>query len=563
MSFFQDAPALGNQYDTDRTLRSYLARALPPEMLRAIEPELRHAGELAGGELYRDGLEQRERVPVLTQWDPWGRRIDAIDVTPLWKKMQRLACELGLVAVAYEKKHGERSRIHQMALNYVIDASSGVYSCPLAMTDGAAKTLLTMGNKALIDRALPRLTHRDPAKAWTSGQWMTERTGGSDVGISETVARPAGARPEDGYRLFGTKWFSSATTSDVALTLARPEGNPPGGSGLALFYLELRDAQGKMNGILVNRLKDKLGTRMVPTAELTLDGALAVPVAGLRDGVRNITPMLNITRTWNSVGSITGMRRAIALARDFAARRVAFGDKLSNKALHVDTLAGLEAELAGALLLTFRTVEVLGREEAGVISDDELQLLRLLTPIVKLTTAKQAVAVASEALESFGGAGYIEDTGLPRILRDAQVLPIWEGTTNVLSLDVLRALGRGGTLDGVEREVRARVERSDDRAAGQVALRAVEHARAWLGRAREVGLPALEAGARRFAMTLGRSLELALLLDHAAWARAHDKDGRPGAAARRFARSAVDLIVDEDALADSAALANDQPLAAS
>jgi acyl-CoA dehydrogenase len=560
MPFFQDPPALGNQYDSDRLLQSYLARALPDSMRAAVEPELRHAGDLAGGELYRESLAQHALTPSLTHWDAWGNRVDRIEVTPLWTKMQRLACELGLVAAAYEKTHGERSRIHQMALNYVIDASTGVYSCPLAMTDGAARTLLALGNRALIDRAVPRLTSRDPARAWTSGQWMTERTGGSDVAISETVARPTGAKPEDGFKLYGTKWFSSATTSDMALTLARPEGNPPAGSGLALFYLELRDASGKMNGVLVNRLKDKLGTRMVPTAELTLDGALAHAVRGTTDGIRNITPMLNVTRTWNSVGSITGMRRAIALARDYAQKRHAFGDRLANKPLHADTLAGMQAELEGAFLLTFRAVELLGRDENGGLKDDEAQLLRLLTPIVKLTTAKQAVAVASEALEAFGGAGYVEDTGLPRILRDAQVLPIWEGTTNVLSLDVLRVLGRGGSIDVIEREVRARVESGDDRAAGEVAVRAVEHAKAWLVRAHAQGLPALEAGARRFALTLGRALELALLLDHGAWARATQKDSRSAAAARRLARNGIDLVVEDDALAESVALANDQPL---
>src|SRR5580700_10078081 len=202
--------------------------------------------------------------------------------------MQRIAAEEGMVATAYERKSGAFSRAHQFALVYLLSPTSAVYSCPLAMTDGAAKTLVTMDNQALVDRAVTRLTSRDPRVAWTSGQWMTERTGGSDVGISETVARP-GTGPDAGkYRLYGTKWFTSATTSQMALTLARPEGNPPGGHGLALFYVELRDATGAMNGIAVNRLKDKLGTRMVPTAELTLDGALATPVAGTTDGVRKI-----------------------------------------------------------------------------------------------------------------------------------------------------------------------------------------------------------------------------------------------------------------------------------
>jgi hypothetical protein len=220
----------------------------------------------------------------------------------------------------------------------------------------------------------------------------------------------------------------------------------------------------------------------------------------------------------------------------------------------------MQAEYEGAFLVTFRAVELLGREEAGEITDMEAQLLRLLTPIAKLTTGKQAVAVASEALEAFGGAGYIEDTGLPRILRDAQVLPIWEGTTNVLALDVLRALAKVGTLEPIAREIAARTASPDARLkdAAESARKAIAHAEHWLAETRNRGLDATEAGARRFAMTLGRALELALLVDQATWSAKEQGDARSIAAARRFARHGVDLIVDEDELAESRALARDE-----
>src|SRR5690606_10490992 len=286
------------------------------------------------------------------------------------------------------------------------------------------------GNEVLIERAVPRLTSRDPATFWTSGQWMTESTGGSDVGTSETVA----CRDTDGaWRLFGRKWFTSATTSQMALTLGRPEGNGSGGRGLALFYLELRDENGRLNQITVNRLKDKLGTRKVPTAELMLEGTPAVPVMELANGVRNIIPMLHLTRTWNSVMAAATMRRGMALARDYARRREAFGAPLARQPLHVDTLAQLQAETEAAFHLSFYLVELIGRDEADDITPQDADLLRLLTSIAKLTTGRQAVAVASEVLEAHGGAGYIEDTGLPLLLRDSQVFPIWEGTTNVLA----------------------------------------------------------------------------------------------------------------------------------
>jgi len=550
-AFYQSPPELGNQYVADDVLRRYLRHTLPPDVLTRVEPELHELGELAGGELHRLSIEQRADEPTLQQWDAWGKRVDRIELSPLWKRAQRIAAEKGIVATAYENASGPLSRVHQFALMYVIDRAWHVYSCPLAMTDGAARTLIGSKNEALIQRAVPRLTSRDPAQAWTSGQWMTERTGGSDVAISETVARkdPAG----EGYRLFGTKWFSSATTSQMALTLARPEGNPPGGSGLALFYVEIRNPDGTMNGIQVNRLKEKLGTRMVPTAELTLDGALAFPVSGLSGGIKNITPMLSITRTWNAVAGVAGMRHGLALAKDYAARRIAFGAPLRDKPLHVDTLAAMEAEFEGAFLLTFRAVELLGRDENGVLDEHEAALLRLLTPIVKLTTAKQSVALASETLEAFGGAGYIEDTGLPRLLRDAQVLPIWEGTTNVLSLDLLRALAKTGSLEPIAREVRTSVEGCDTslRVPAESALRAVDHATAWLLKTMEGGPHAVEAGARRLALTLGRSLELGYLVREATRSKASGDDAKPAAAARRFARHGVDLIVDDDLAADA------------
>ncbi len=559
MPFFQRAPELGNQYTDDSFLRSYLSRALPPSMLRDIEPELHEMGARAGGDLYASMLAGYDHEPTLRHWDAWGRRVDHIDLVPHWAEAAKIAAEKGVVATAYEKRHGELSRVHQFALAYLFDPSSGTYSCPLAMTDGAAKTLLTVGDAELVARALPRLTSRDPSTAWTSGQWMTERTGGSDVAITESVARRVEGTTD--FRLYGTKWFSSATTSQMALTLARPEGNPPGGGGLALFYVEMRDADGALNGIQVNRLKDKLGTRMLPTAELELVGALAKPVHGLTDGIRNITPMLTITRTWNAVCAVAGMRRGLALSRDYARKRVAFGAPLGEKPLHVDTLAGLEAELRGAFLLAFRAVELLGKEEAGVLTDGEARLLRVLTPIVKLTTGRQTVATSSEVVEGFGGAGFVEDTGVARLLRDAQVLSIWEGTTNVLSLDVLRALGKGGSVQPIEAEVRARVEASND-PIGRAAIEAVLHAGAWLEQARDRGPAAVEAGARRFALTLGRALELALLVDHGAWSARVEKDGRTAAAARRFARTGVDLVLDDtdDGLAEASALANDTPL---
>lgn len=558
--FNQPAPQLGNQYDDDRVLRSYLKRTLPPDMLAEVEPSLREMGELAGGELYALQLADRLNVPTLTQWDPWGERIDRIDVTAVWQRAERLAAEFGVVAAAYEGDYGRYARPFQFATAYLFNPSTDIYTCPLAMTDGAARTLLLSGNRPLIERAVPHLISRDPATFWTSGQWMTEATGGSDVGTSETVAC---RDTNDAWRLFGRKWFTSATTSQIALTLARPEGNSPGGRGLALFYLELRDENGRLNDLTVNRLKDKLGTRKVPTAELMLEGTPAYPVMELANGVRNIVPMLHLTRTWNSVMAASLMRRGMALARDYARRREAFGALLSDKPLHIDTLARLQAETEAAFHLSFFLVELIGRDEAGDITPEDADLLRLLTSIAKLTTGRQAADVASEVLEAHGGAGYIEDTGLPLLLRDSQVLSIWEGTTNVLSLDALRAIASDpGGLIALNRKVLSVVADTRDPALveqARLAAEVIHLAIHWLQDVKG-DRAATEAGARRFAQTLGRALSLALLVEQAQWSLDSEGDGRPRAAARRFGRSAINLLADTD-MDDDRALANDESLA--
>jgi alkylation response protein AidB-like acyl-CoA dehydrogenase len=548
MAFFQDPPRLGNQFDDDAQLVSWIARFIPE-----AASELRMLGDLAV-EMYGKQLLDRENEPTLTQWDAWGNRIDRIEVSPLWQEAQVLAAKHGMVAAGYEPRYGVHSRTHQFSIIHVLGPSLDVYSCPLAMTDGAARTLLASGNQELIERYVPLLLTRDPATMWTSGQWMTERTGGSDVSRSETVAKQVDGQ----WRLYGTKWFTSATTSQMALTLARPEGNADGSRGLALFLVELRDANGRLKNILVNRLKDKLGTRKVPTAELTLDGAPAIMVGAANDGVRQITPMLSVTRTWNAVSAVSAMRRGLALAKDYARRRTAFGALLVDKPLHADTLASLEAEYAAAFCLAFRSAALIGALEHGKAGDHdhEERLSRALVPIAKLTTGKQAVAVTSEAIEACGGAGYVEDTGLPRILADAQVLPIWEGTTNVLSLDTLRALGKGGALEAIRAEIEACGAAATDAGLAKpvaAARAACDHATAWVTEA--MAKPdRLEAGARRFALTLGRSLELALLTQHAQWCIDHGHGGRAAAAARRFAANGVDLVGDM-ALDDSKLLA--------
>jgi len=538
--FFQEPPSLPNTYRSDAVLREHLSRLLPAEVLAEVEPELDRMGEAAAGELRRLAEQAEASPPRLVQYDPWGRRVDRIEVSPAWTELHAVQARAGLSALPYEDRHGRHDRVVQHALLHLYGPSSAVYSCPVAMTDAAVRVLVDHAPAELRERVVPRLTSRDPERAWTSGQWMTEREGGSDVGRTATMAR----RDQAGtWRLHGVKWFTSATTADCALALARPEGAPDGSGGLGLFLVERVDpASGRTqlgSTILVNRLKDKLGTRALPTAELTLAGASATPVGDVGGGLRKIAGMLNVTRLHNAVSSAAGMRRGLELAAAYAGARQAFGRPLADLPLHKATLADLAVEAEAAFALVSRGMELMGRVEHGVAGEVEQRALRALVPTVKLLTAKDAVAHASEVLEAFGGAGYVEDTGIPRLLRDAQVLPIWEGTTNVLSLDLLRAESREeavtallGDLAEQLAAVRALpppavhtdlVERS------RAAL--LERVRAWP----DTDVDALQEQLREFAFRLGRTYAAALLARHAAHRRARHGDDRAAGVAQRYA----------------------------
>jgi putative acyl-CoA dehydrogenase len=551
--FFQDPPRLGNQYDDDALLRAYLRWRLPANMLAEIEPGLKRLGDRVVTDIFALGESAEGSPPRHVPYDAWGRRIDQIETSVAWRELDRISATEGIVATGYERTHGAHSRIDQFARLYLFAPSSALYSCPLAMTDGAARFLEVHGDESL-QQVFAHLTSRDPNEFWTSGQWMTERTGGSDVGSTSTVAR---CEKGDIYRLYGSKWFTSATTSQVAMTLARIEGAAAGSQGLSVFLIKLRDSDGMLRNIRIERLKDKLGTRALPTAELTLDGTPAQLVGGAGDGVRKIATLFNITRVYNAVAGVAGMRRAVALASDYARRRRAFGKPLIDHPLHLETLAGMHLELRAAFLLAFRVVELLGKDESGNATDSESQLLRFLIPVAKLYTAKQAIAVASEALEAFGGAGYVEDTGIPRLLRDAQVLSIWEGTTNILSLDALRAMERSEALAAWTSDVRRRLSGLKLAALSsctEPTLRAVERIEQYAARARSAGSEFQQAGARGFAFAVARTEAAALLVEHA---NAQGGDAAVTSARRWCGRDLAPLVeADAEHRAESVALGN-------
>ncbi|KAH7730119.1 CRE-ACDH-11 protein [Aphelenchoides avenae] len=417
-----------------------------------VDQDLKRFGDRVVNELEELAREAEIFPPQLVQYDAWGNRVDKLILTPAWNKLKQIAAEEGIIAIGYDPNVDPVTRrVHQIAKLFLFSPSSGLVNCPLAMTDGAAKTITELkldSQSNELAEAYRRLVSRDGSKAWTSGQWMTEKMGGSDVsGGTDTLATRINGNK---FRLNGYKWFSSAIDSDMTFTLASvTDARFQGNKGLSLFYLRIRDPDtGKLNGIQMVRLKKKLGTRQLPTAELLLENVEAIKVSDEGRGVASISNMLNITRIHNAAHSSSSVRRILSLARDYSQKRKVFGRYQSEWPLHVSTLAKVEIEARACLALLLEAARLLGRQESGNATEQELLLLRLITPVVKLYTGKRCVPLISECMECFGGQGYMEDTGIPLILRDAQVTPIWEGTTNVCALDVLRVLSsKSGVVD--------------------------------------------------------------------------------------------------------------------
>jgi alkylation response protein AidB-like acyl-CoA dehydrogenase len=535
--FIQNAPVLPDAWAGDEVLRRALRHHLGPDLFEAASAQLSEMGELATAPATLDlSMQAESEPPRLVPYSTWGERVDIIKVSPAYEELGRLGVLRGVTALPYESTpFGEKARVVWVALMNMWGPSSALYSCPVAMTDAAARTLLLHGDeKDLI--AVQHLTSRDPGSAWTSGQWMTETTGGSDVGRTATSA----VRGEDGsWRLYGTKWFTSATTSEMALTLARPEGAAEGSRGLGLFRVHRNLPDGTRNRIFVRRLKDKLGTRSLPTAELELEGAIATPVGDVFDGggLRRIATMLNLTRLHNSIGAAGSLGRGLAWAKAYAKVREVGGISLARLPAHQMTLFDLEVDYAAALALVFRCAELTGRAEHGGASENESALLRGLTPVTKLATARWAVAGAAEAMEAVGGVGYCEDSGLPALVRNAHVLPIWEGTTNVLALDLLRADERSGSIAAILDHARslargARLRGGVDQPADAV-LATADALQARSAEERP-NLDVASAGARPLALSLAATYACALLCEQATSA-VMEPDARVAAMAARLA----------------------------
>jgi alkylation response protein AidB-like acyl-CoA dehydrogenase len=516
-----------NFYVADPNLAFVCSTVMEREVLGRARPLLLEMGAVAGGDLDALAGEADRHPPTLRTHDERGRRVDDVVFHPAYREMERLAFErFGLAAMSHREGvlgwPGRVPHVVKYALSYLFAQSEFGLLCPVNMTDATARMLARFGSPELRERYLPRLTATRLEDLWQGTQWMTERTGGSDVGALTTVAR----READGaWRLWGDKWFCSNANADLALTLARPESAPAGTRGLGLFLVPRYLPDGTRNAWTINRLKDKLGSRSMATGEVTYAGAVGYAVGDVGRGFAQMMEMVNGSRLSNAMRAAGIIRRCLLESIFHARGRAAFGGALFDKPLMQRVLMEMLLDAEAAASVVLNAAVMLDAWDAGVAEAG--RLLRIVTPLAKGWITARARAVAGEAMSVRGGNGYVEEWVNARLLRDAYLGAIWEGSTSVVALDVQRAIVRDGALTSLTTFLTARLDGVRDSLAKPVAdavraaLADVEACvRSWSAR----GSAERELDARPVAETLYHALAVALLLDEDQALRAQRTD---------------------------------------
>lgn len=434
-----------NACDCDPEFTRLLDIYLEPALRKHLAPTFHELGALVGDELETLALEADRHPPALQLRSRNGADAPRVIKHPSYRRLEEFAyCRFGLAAMSHRGGvlgwSDPLPPLAKYAITYLFVQAEFGLCCPLSMTDSLTRTLRKFGDRAIVERYLDRLTSQDPSEHFQGAMFMTEQDAGSDVGAISTEARLENGR----WRLYGDKWFCSNPDADLAMVLARPAGGKPGTSGLTLFLLPRRLEDGSLNHYRILRLKDKLGTRSMASGEILLEGAEAHIIGDQGKGFKHMTDMINMSRLSNGVRSAGLMRRSVNEALFVARNRVAFGHTLVDLPLMQRQLLKLMLSAEQGRSMVFHTADCLRRADAG--DPEALKLLRILTPLIKFRTTRDARKVAGDAMEVRGGCGYIEEWSDARVLRDAHLGSIWEGTSNIVALDVFRAIRREQTL---------------------------------------------------------------------------------------------------------------------
>jgi len=459
-----------NVWDLDRTLRFEARRAYPDAEWNWVEDHLSEWGEIVGTTIAENSAVIDRHGPELSTYDRDGDLANDVEYHPLQYENERLAYEHGIVADSFRPpptRSEPMGLVHHLLMNGLLSYADPGFACPVAMTGGVALVLQKFDDGAL-DEYFYGLTARDYEDVIEGAMFLTEKQGGSDVGANETTAVATGETHNGAevYELTGEKWFASNIDAEGTLALARRPDAPDGTDGLSLFLVPHTRPEGELNDQVYRRLKDKLGTISVPTGEVELEGATGYLVGEPESGFRYMTEMLNLERLHNAFASVGIMGRTLLESKIHAASREAFGDTIDAYPLMRRDLVDMAVDYEAAVAFVFAAAEALDRRERALQAEgadseahrEAFQLVRALVPVAKYKTGRMAVDTASYGCEILGGNGYVTGFTTERLLRDAQVLPIWEGTSNILALDLLRALDREDAHEALIPHVSAGLE---------------------------------------------------------------------------------------------------------
>ena len=444
-------------YALDPNLRAVLARHVGADVMAWAEERLAALGARCGGDVVRRA-EVYDRVGhELERHDRFGRDVSRVIHHPDWVENRDEIFDFGLVGWNYDtalvERHGRAPVQLLTAFDYLVGQADMAICCPLELAHGAVAVLESFGTDEDVASFLQPIAATDRSRRLQVAQVATEITGGSDVGASRTEARLQDGR----WVLDGEKWFASNCGADLIVTLGRVDSELPGTKGLGLFVVPRVRADGTANAISIRRLKDKLGTIGVPTGELIFNGAEAHLVGEPADGWRAMAEMLNHTRFWNAVGSLGVMRRAFVEAASYAARRRSFATTIDAFPMVRERLVWMHVDLCATTALMFECAAALEQMQTAAAAGDAAVRFRTLAPVVKYRAGEQNVDFARAAVETLGGNGYVETFATARLLRDAQVNPIWEGTSNICALDLQRAIAKQGGHEAVLGDLEARL----------------------------------------------------------------------------------------------------------
>lgn len=438
-----------NAFLEDVELQSLLPLYLQRELLEVLQPHLTRLGEQAASELDRLAYEADRNPPTLQHRTRVGRDEQKVAKHPSYVALEKVAfSDYGLSAMSHRGGvlgwPAPMPPIAKYVLTYLLVQAEFGLCCPLSMTDSLTRTLRKYGDPDLVQRYLAHLTSQDLDALFQGSMFMTEQGAGSDVAATASMAIPDESEPGRAWRLHGEKWFCSNPDADLGMVLARTQGAAAGMKGVSLFLLPKVLPDGTRNSYRIIRLKDKLGTRSMASGEIRFEGAKAWLVGELGRGFAQMADMVNSSRLSNGMRSAGLMRRAFAEALHFSRHRVAFGQRLVDMPLMQRQLAKILLPAEQARTMMFQTADALQRSDAG--EEGMYALTRLLTPLIKFRACRDARKATGDAMEVRGGCGYIEEWGDARIVRDAHLGSIWEGTSNIVALDVIRAIRREGAL---------------------------------------------------------------------------------------------------------------------